>query len=609
MNLPTTSTTNSSSSTSFSDRVKRAAASFANFSGGDLLHDQIEKLNPLYDEFYGTGSNREEKLASLSVSHEEPNMGASAAYVDSRYAAFLYAPLDLDKEKRLRDYRIMAAFAEVSHALDEIVGECLVQQDDGAYLTLKMDQSMDASVREELQKQFSKFVSYFDFDNRGIDYFRSLLIDGEVFFENIISSEHLTAGILGVAQIPTELMNPVYENIQNCMIKGFLLKKYQDIKKENQHSKSNSQTHVFVPMDKNQVTYANSGVWNEDKTVRLPFIENARRAYRQLSMIEDSIVIYRMSRAPERLAFHVEVGNMPAPKAESYLKRLMQQFWTKKTFDQQQGKGINMYDPQSLMDNFWFTQRNGVKGTEVVALPGGQNLGQLEDLEYFIKKLYKSLRVPTSRLDPSTTFADGAEITREELKFARFIISIQKRLAIAVKNSFMTHLKLNGLWDSYELKERDLNINFVEPTHFHAMRLQQLHEMKVNNFKNMIDTQVVSTTYAMMTQLGFTEQQIRTNREWMRKDMAFKWELSKIEEGGSNWRDAYDAEQESGGGGGGAEGGADMGGMGMGMGGGSALPEMPVGGETGAPVEDVPAAEESEENQAPEFGAGPTPQS
>jgi hypothetical protein len=206
------------------------------------------------------------------------------------------------------------------------------------------------------------------------------------------------------------------------MIKGFLLKKYQDIKKENQHSKSNSQTHVFVPMDKNQVTYANSGVWNEDKTVRLPFIENARRAYRQLSMIEDSIVIYRMSRAPERLAFHVEVGNMPAPKAESYLKRLMQQFWTKKTFDQQQGKGINMYDPQSLMDNFWFTQRNGVKGTEVVALPGGQNLGQLEDLEYFIKKLYKSLRVPTSRLDPSTTFADGAEITREELKFARFII-------------------------------------------------------------------------------------------------------------------------------------------------------------------------------------------
>jgi hypothetical protein len=311
-----------------------------------------------------------------------------------------------------------------------------------------------------------------------------------------------------------------------------------------------------------------------------------------------------MARAPERLVFNVEVGNMPGPKAEAYLKRMMQQFWTKKTYDQQQGKGVNLYDPQSMLDNYWFAQRNGVKGTDVTPLPGGQNLGQLEDLEYFIKKLYKSLRVPTSRLDPSTTFADGAEITREELKFARFIISIQKRLAVAVKNSFTTHLKLNGLWESYELKERDLNINFVEPTHFHAMRVQQLHEMKVNNFKNMLDTQAISTTYAMMTQLGLTEQQIRTNREWMRKDIAFKWELSKIEEGGSNWKDAYDAEQSAGGAEGGGDARADIP-VGGGMD--SALPDMPAGGDTEAPEVDE-TEPETDENRAPEFGAGPTPQ-
>jgi hypothetical protein len=322
------------------------------------------------------------------------------------------------------------------------------------------------------------------------------------------------------------------------MVKGFLLRK-PIFDKTNP---SKILDYELVPLDKNQVTYINSGIWNENKTIRLPFIENARRAYRQLSLIEDAIVIYRLARAPERLVFNVDVGNMPPPKAEAYLKKLMNQYWSSKTYDNTQGSGtVKKFNPQSILDNFWFAKRAGSEGTKIDRLAGGENLGKLEDLEYFLKKLYKSLKVPVSRLNSDDGYKDDMNILREELKFAKFIVRMQQQFSEGLKNGFITHLKLRQVWSKLDLKENNIDIEFNVPVNFFEMREAQKQELKTTSFNNITQSDAVSKTYALKKYMGWSDIEVFANREFMRKDIGFLWELEQIKSGGPNWKDNMQA--------------------------------------------------------------------
>jgi hypothetical protein len=377
------------------------------------------------------------------------------------------------------------------------------------------------------------------------------------------------------------------------LIKGFMLRKpVIDTSTNNRYTSKQE----LIPLDRHQVTYFHSGTWNEHKTVRLPYIEIARRAYKQLSLIEDSIVVYRLVRAPERLVFKVDVGNMPAPKAEAYIKRLMQSYWSRRTYDSTQGNSVNVYDPQSMLDSYWFAKRPDGSGTDVTSLPGGANLGQLDDLNYFVNKLYKALRVPTSRLNPDTKFADGAEILREELKFAKLIIRLQRQFASTIKETFITHLKLKGLWDQYKLKETDVNIALNPPSYFHVAREAQIEELKFKSFSDLTSTEAVSKTYALKKFMGWTDEEVKANREWQKKDAAFVFELNQITNAGPNWREGITA-------GGGAPGeGPAAGGGGLGGGGGGGIPSFGPGPAGAAPA---PEAGAEAPGGAPEAGGAP----
>jgi hypothetical protein len=309
-------------------------------------------------------------------------------------------------------------------------------------------------------------------------------------------------------------------------------------------------------MDDNQITYINSGIWNQDKTFRLPFIENARRAYRQLSLVEDAIVIYRLVRAPERLVFNVDVGNMAPPKAEAYLRKLMQQYWSKKTFDSNQEGAVQKFNPQSMLDSFWFAKRAGSDGTNVTQLPGGANLGELADLMYFVNKLYKALKVPTNRLNPDSSFSDGNEILRDELKFAKFIIRLQQQFAGGLKNGFVTHLELKGLKQKYGIKDQNLHLHFNVPTNFYELRESQKLELKATNYNNLVASEFISATYGQKKYLGWNEVDIKVNRELLRKDAEFQWELQQIAGAGPSWKDTI---QPAGGGEAGELGGTEAG--------------------------------------------------
>ena len=511
------------------------------------LNAVLAQLNPKYDTFRDTGSRRAEALARQSIFYDNDynNTASGSIAKGGIYNDLVYANIQPDKGPRIMDYRVMAAFAEVADCLDEICDECINKNDSGEIVKLVVKNlDLQDKDRTKVQHEFHKYIQNFELERKGWEYFRQLLIEGEVYFEHIIHKQFPEEGILGAVQLPTELIDPIFDNIQNMIIKGYILRKpIFDPNKPNKIEK-----YEFIPMDKNQITYINSGIWNQDKTFRLPFIENCRRAYRQLSLIEDSIVIYRLVRAPERLVFNVDVGNMAPPKAEAYLRKLIQEYWSKKTFDVNQSVNpVQKFNPQSMLDSFWFAKRAGSEGTSVTQLAGGQNLGELTDLMYFVRKLYKALKVPTNRLDEQSSFKDGNEILREELKFARFIIRLQQNFASGLKNGFITHLKLKGLIDKYELKEHNLHIELNVPTNFYELRENQKLELKVTNFNNLATNPFISPTYAQKKLLGWNDIDIKANREFLRKDKELEWELNQITTGGPNWRDQFTGGAQGGG--------------------------------------------------------------
>jgi hypothetical protein len=567
--------------------------------------DSMMERNPRFKDFKRVAPKREELIQDQSVFLQDPELQfqggpgtPGAVTLNKDYQAFIYANVDKDKTRRLQDYRRMAAFAELADCVDEICDECIVKDENDVIVQFNLRGSYTKEVKDTIEKEYKKFIEIFDLEDKGWEYFRQFLIDGELYFENVILEDKKDIGIIGLVSIPTELINPVYQNVQNELVKGFLIRKPVVGPATSMNRKD--QEELFF-MNKAQVTYIQSGIWNEFKSIRLPFIENAKRAYRQLSLVEDSIVIYRLVRAPERLRFTIYTGSMPPPKAEAYLKRLMQSYWTKKNFDSSQGSGgrvTNIYDPQSMLDAYWFTKDAQGNGSTVDTLPAGQNLGQLDDLNYFLKKLYNSLKVPTSRFmsEDGGVFKDGAEITREELRFARFIIRIQRQFAMGIRDTFIAHLKMKGLWKQYKLRERAIQLEFNVPTSFMAMRDQQLLQIKFENFNTATQNNSIAPSYAQKYYLQLSDDVMKENREWLKRDAALRWELAQIEGSGPNWREQLAAQAGVAPEGGAAP--AELGGGGGGSAGGSEIPEFggsaptgPEAGEAAATAGGAPGAE------------------
>jgi len=558
--------------------------------------ESIEDKNPKFKIFQKNGAKRAEALANNSIAIGGDSSPSGTFNSDTSLSRVLYANVNQDKGGRLRDYRTMAAYSDVADALDEICDEFVNKDENGDIVNLELREKRYTDEQEQkLKAEFNKIVEYFDFENKGWAYIRQFLIEGELYFENIIHKDFTDRGILGFVNVPPELCDPVYNNIQNLMIKGFIYKK-PIFAKDNP---TKIEKYEFIPMDENQIVYINSGIYDERKTFVLPILENARRAYRQLSLIEDAIVIYRMVRAPERLVFNVDVGNMPPPKAEAYLRKLITNYWSSKTFDVDQNDVVQKFTPQSMLDAFWFAKRQGSEGTSVTQLPGGANLGELADLMYFIKKLYRSLKVPTSRLDPQDAFRDGNEILREELKFARFVIRMQQRFSAGIKRAFITHLKLTKLWEEYEMKETHFSVDFNPPTNFYDLRENQKMELKTATYNNITQNEFISKTYAQKRFLGWTDLQVLANREYLRKDAEFQWEIQQIQNAGPKWKEAIEAGSTP------AEGGAALGGGGGGGGTPPAFGGAPA--EVGGAAPGGEAGAEGGTPPPPEGGEAPPP--
>jgi Bacteriophage T4-like portal protein (Gp20) len=497
--------------------------------------DTAESKNTKYKYFQKVGMRRPEALSknSVSLNNDYNNTPFASIERDKSFSDVMYATANDDKPIRMRDYRMMASFSEVADALDEICDETINPDENDDVVILKFKNTdLESDVKNALQKEWSKYIEHYDLHNNGWQYFRQYLIEGELFFEQIIHEEYTNQGILGVINIPSDVIDPVYGNIQNMMIKGFLYQKpifnSKDPKKIEKYEP--------IPYEENQVVYISSGAFNDTKDFVIPFLENCRRAQQQLRMMEDAIVIHQMVHAPLRFVFNVDVGRLPAPAAESYLRQLQQKYWSTKTFDVDQNDIVKKYSPQSTLDSYWFSKRQGQDPTTVTEIGGQTNTNGMENLLYYIKKLYRSLKVPASRLDPEDSFRDGTDILREELKFSVMVKRHQKKFASGLKRGFITHLKLRQMFEENDLTEQNISIVFNEPSNFAETRNNQKIEMKMATFGNAMGTGKISESFAMKKYLNMSDVEILANRALRESDACAEWSVQNALANGPQWK-------------------------------------------------------------------------
>ncbi len=542
---------------------------------GDIMRNGIATLsNPKWEDFENTGIRRKEALVNNSVSHglvHMDNTAAVATGIGGQYNPFanvLYASLDAAKANRIYEYRLMASYPEVGDAIEEISNSFINEDHKKRVINFRyLDKNLSNENNKRLSDEFDYFINLFNLKEKGKKYCEDYLIDGELFLELIVCTAAESTkkkGIVGALKLQTELMEAHYKDKFNGVIAAFTGK---SVTFEGDNN-NNIIKMEHVPYQANQVLYIHSDNWDPTGEFVIPYIERARKRYIQLSYLEDAIIIYRLVRAPERLIFKVDVGNLPTAKAEAHLQRLKDRYFKSKAFDLNTGDITQKFEPQSMLDSFWVAKSNGNEGVDVQQLPGGQNLGQLDDLNYFIKALYRALRVPTNRLESESQGAiDSSTLLREEIRFAEFIISIQRKFAEAFKQAFISHLKFTGLYQHMKLKEHMFELEFVPPTNYFYMRKLQGIQIAGDAYAKIAGIDVISKTWTLKNVMGLTDNEILEQYRMRKLEAAHEYEIAQITNAGPNWKTVTLMQQA----GVGADGGAGDAGGGMDMGGGMDL--------------------------------------
>lgn len=419
-------------------------------------------------------------------------------------------------------YREMALHPECSMAIDEIVTEAITQEPDGDIVDINLDKLEDASAgtKKKITDEFNHIKRLLNFNNLADEIFRRWYVDGRVYYEVLVDKGKPTEGIQELRFIDPRKIRKVREVL-----------KERDPKTGAEVIKSTAEYYVYN--DRGAVTQAymahvnqgiriapdtiiniNSGMMDAKNTMVISWLHKAIKPLNQLRMIEDAVVIYRLSRAPERRIFYIDVGNLPKLKAEQYVRDIMIKYRNKLVYDASTGELRDERKHLSMLEDFWLPRREGSKGTEITTLPAGQNLGQMEDVLYFQKKLYQCMNVPIGRLDPSgsgTTATSGfpglgrvAEITRDEVKFFKFVLGLRKKFSLLFFQALKRQLSLKGIcsleeWD--QIKEK-ITFKFASDNNFAEMRNAELLRERIAT-------------------LGVVEPYVGTyfSRQWVRKNI------------------------------------------------------------------------------------------
>jgi hypothetical protein len=378
----------------------------------------------------------------------------------------------------IKKYREMALQPECDAAIDDIVNEALVYQEDEYPVQIVLDKmKQNEAIKKKIRDEFDHILKLLDFNNQGYDVFRRWYIDGRLFYHMIVDEKNPRAGLQEVRYIDPRRIRKVKElpknksHLPGGTVSGYVKPIQYFIYSDKGFMRDTNQG---LKISTDSVCYVHSGISDRDGKIIISHLHKAIRPLNQLRMLEDATVIYRISRAPERRVFYIDVGNLPKIKAEQYLREIMQKYKNKLVYDATTGEIRDDRRFQTMLEDFWLPRREGGKGTEITTLPPGQNLGEIEDVLYFQKKLYKALGVPISRLESDNGFSLGrtSEITRDELKFSKYIARLRLRFTHLFDKLLETQLVLKGVCTKSEwqqLKE-EIYYDFVTDAHFTELK-------------------------------------------------------------------------------------------------------------------------------------------
>ena len=399
----------------------------------------------------------------------------------------------------IRRYREMALHPECDGAIEDVVNEAIVSDlyDSPVEIELSNVNASD-KVKDTIRKEFRGIKEMMDFDKKSHEIFRNWYVDGRLFYLKVIDTKKPEDGIQEIRYIdPMKMKFVRQEKKKNKNLGGVDLTNvfkgsekdiYPDIEEYYVYTPKpnypvgslggSANTKTSIKIAKDSITYVTSGLFDRNKGTCLSYLHKAIKALNQLRMIEDSLVIYRLSRAPERRIFYIDVGNLPKVKAEQYLRDVMMRYRNKLVYDANTGEVRDDRKFMSMMEDFWLPRREGGRGTEITTLPGGQNLGELSDIEYFQKKLYRALSVPESRIaaDGGFNLGRSSEILRDELKFAKFVGRLRKRFANMFNDMLRTQLILKNVItpDDWKTLSDHIQYDFVYDNQFAELKESEL---------------------------------------------------------------------------------------------------------------------------------------
>jgi len=423
----------------------------------------------------------------------------------------------------IKRYRDISLMADVDTAIQDIIDDAIANLDDEDPVTLDTDRlKVSDAVKKQIQDEFENIVELLDFKNRSQDYFRRWYIDGRLYFHKVIDTENPRKGIRDIRYIDPRKITKVKEVHKEKNEQGVqFIKSVEEFFIFNEKGLSQKAAQYKAPANdnalkitKDAITFVPSGLVDQDKNIALSYLHKAIRPANQLRMMENAVVIYRITRAPERRIFYVDVGNLPTNKAEQYLKDIMDRYRNKLVYDANSGEIRDDKKFMSMLEDFWLPRREGSSGTSIDTLPAGQNLGQIEDVEYFQKKLYQSLNVPVSRLQQQAglNFGRSAEINRDELKFTKFVARLRRKFGVMFDDLLKTQLLLKNIIteeDWTDIKD-DLLYKFAQDAYYTESKNQEILRSRVevlNGMASYIGT-LFSKSYVQREVLMLTDEEI-----------------------------------------------------------------------------------------------------
>ena len=446
------------------------------------------------------GRTQKEQEAKDKVSFALPSLEDGSLDISGPAGGAYGTYLDMDGAAKnesdlIRKYRQMALFPEAELAVDDIVNEAVVADREQNPVNINLaNVNLSLDIKDKILENFHEVINLLNFNETGYDTFKKWYVDGRIYYHIIIDQSNPKRGILELRPIDALKIKKIrqiippregYDSPTMPKVEEYFI--FNEIGIDAKYGSSSAANHIKIAPD--SIAYCHSGLLSEDKKLVLSYLHKAIKPLNQLRMIEDAVVIYRISRAPERRIFYIDVGNLPKMKAEQYLRDIMTRYKNKMVYDANSGEVRDDRRHQSMLEDYWLPRREGGRGTEITTLPGGENLGELADIEYFQKKMYKALNVPSSRLEQESGFTLGRaqEISRDEVKFSRFVERLRGRFNNLFHTCLEKQLILKGILTLNDWRSISKNVHYEWQTdsHFAELKEAEMLQERLNLLQSM----------------------------------------------------------------------------------------------------------------------------